>query len=73
MKKTIGIILIVIVCLNFISILTRVSNGQPGTYPLHIIGLVLMLIGGIALINSANKNKSKTSEIGNIKKQTDDE
>ena len=63
MKKTIGIILAVIVGLNFVSIMVRSSKGDPIGSPAYLIILVMMLFGGIGLINSAAKKKNETTDI----------
>jgi len=63
MKKTIGIILLVIVGLNFISIMVRSSKGDSIGSPAYLIILVMMLFGGIGLLNSAGKKKNETTDI----------
>jgi len=65
MKKTIGIILLVIVGLNFFSIMVRSLNGVAmGLLPYYIF-LVIMLIGGIRLINNSNNKKNQPADILN--------
>ena len=55
MKKTIGIILIVMVALNAIAIFTRISRNVSVGSPGYLIFLVLLLIGGLQLINSQKR------------------
>lgn len=57
MKKTIGIILFVIVGLNFIAIFVRMSKAEPIGSPMYIILLLAMIGGGIWLINKGNEEK----------------
>ncbi len=58
MKKTIGVIFLVIVGLNFYSIIVRSYIGDPIGSPMYLIILVMMLFGGIGLINSKKKQDS---------------
>ncbi|MFC2121108.1 hypothetical protein ACFLTI_05890 [Bacteroidota bacterium] len=61
MKKTFGIILLVIVGLNLITIFVRASNGNEIGSGGYILILGFMLIGGIALVSS-NKKKNTYPE-----------
>jgi hypothetical protein len=62
MKKTIGIILLIIAGLNLISIIGRASSGVPLGSPGYLVILLIMIIGGIALINRSNTKKENTNE-----------
>ena len=59
MRKVIGIILLIIVGLNLLSIIIRLSNGESIGSPLYLIILVLLGAGGFIL---ANNSSSKTEE-----------
>lgn len=63
MKKSIGIILLVIVGLNFISIMVRSSKGGSLGSPAYLIILAMMLFGGIGLLSRANIKKNETKDI----------
>jgi len=55
MKKIIGIILIVIVALNLISIGVHLFKDESVGSPLYIIILIILLILGGFLISKTNK------------------
>lgn len=59
MKKVLGWILI---CIPIINILGTISNPSIPHSPLGIIILVIMFLGGIAMISSSKKNKSEDNE-----------
>ena len=63
MKRTIGWVLLVIVGLNFVTILVRISQEVSIGSPLYLIILTMMFLGGLHLINSKNQAKP-TSEAG---------
>lgn len=63
MKRTIGWILLVIVGLNCVTILVRLSQEVSIGSPLYLILLTMMLLGGLRLVNSKNQAKP-TSETG---------
>lgn len=62
MKKTIGIILLVIVGLNIISIIVRISNYDSIGSPIYLIILGMMLTGGIILLKHKNNMKNKSTQ-----------
>lgn len=62
MKKIVGIILLVIVGLNIITISVRASSGEQVGSPLYVIILILFMFGGIALISSSKQGESETDE-----------
>ncbi len=54
-KKVIGIILVVIAGLNIFGWFVRSSKGESIGSPFSIILIVMMLFGGLFLINSKKK------------------
>ena len=63
MKATIGWIFLVIVGLNCVTILVRLSQEVSIGSPLYLILLTMMFLGGLRLVNSKNRSKP-TSEAG---------
>ncbi len=56
MKRTIGIILLIIGGLNCITVFTHLSqNKSPGS-PIYLILLVMMLVGGYSLTTAKKKD-----------------
>lgn len=63
MKKTFGIILLVIVGLNLISIFVRMTKSEPiGANMLYYFVLIGMLVGGVVLINKDSQVTSGDEE-----------
>ena len=58
MKKTISIILFVIVGLNIVSIFVRLSNGASAGSPAYFVIVLLMLVGGIWLYKNRNQEET---------------
>lgn len=61
MKKTIGWILVVIVLLNFVSIMARASKNEPLGSPMYFILLVMMFFGGLYMIDYKKAPADDTS------------
>jgi hypothetical protein len=67
MKKILGVILLIIVGLNCVTLCVRASSGNPLGSPGYFIILVLLLIGGIALLISSKKKSEGDSANQNNK------
>lgn len=70
MKRTIGTIILLIAFLNVVAIIGRISNGNPVGSPFYIIGLILMIIGGVVLVNTSKHKFQSQIRIQDIKSKT---
>lgn len=58
--RTTGIVLIVISALNILGWFFKSSRDEPIGSPLYIIVILGLLIGGIIMLNSKNKENETT-------------
>jgi len=61
MKKFFGVIMLVIVGLNCITLCVRATTNNPLGSPGYFLILLLLLIGGITLLSSSKKKPEDNS------------
>jgi len=61
MRKFFGVIMLLIVGLNCITLCVRATTNNPLGSPGYFLILLLLLIGGIALLSSSKRKPEDTS------------
>lgn len=62
-KRIVGWILLVIAGLNFLSVFVRLAQGESIGSPLYLILLVMMMVGGMSLVQSRKRGDSDSKAV----------